>query len=1093
MKVDRVYTAGLTNRYDGLEFELRSSQIKNNDGTSVFDMCEVEVPSGWSQMATNVMAQKYLRKAGVPERVERVSESELSNAKPALDSPMGEETSSKQAFDRIAGCWAHWGLSLRYFDDESEALAFRDEMARMMAEQIGAPNSPQWFNTGLHWAYGITGPAQGHYYVNEADPRAWGEGRDTWVTVPERSTNCYERPQPHACFIQSVDDDLVNEGGIMDLWMREARLFKYGSGTGANFSKIRGRGEPLSGGGQSSGLMSFLAVGDRAAGAIKSGGTTRRAAKMVTLDIDHPDVEEFATWKVREEKKVAAMVAGAKVCRYRMNIIYETTTKYGRASKQVKKEMRKAVKAGVPSNYASRAAELAEANRPLDFPDLDTDWQGEAYATVGGQNSNNSIRVSDEFMECLKTNCHWKLTRRTDGSVHKTVPSKKLWDDIVESAWWCADPGLQFDSTINAWHTCPEGGRINGSNPCSEYMFLDDTACNLASLNLVKFLNSNGTFNIAKFVHACRLWTIALEISVAMAQFPSAKIALLSHKYRTLGLGFANLGAALMRMGLPYDSDEGRAFCAEITSLLTGVAYQTSAEMAAELGPFPEYATNKKHVARVIDMHHMAARGTKPMDRCFLANEFHRFDSIRIRALEAWKVAEHAVDYGAGLRNAQVSCIAPTGTIGLVMDCDTTGIEPDYALVKHKSLAGGGSFTIINQSVPAALITLDYGPRHIDRIVRHTLGHDILSTFEIDGISIDELVDADWDAVDTLVKKDYSLFIQLPIVFPDVWDTLKDYDAVDEANAYVNGHGSVEGAPGLKSEHLAVFDCASRCGNGTRLIAPMGHVKMMAVAQPFISGAISKTINMDASATFDDVNHVYVESWNLGLKAIAMYRDGSKLSQPLTLILDDDNDDELAEIVDLPLPRQIEQVAAIGARHVLPSKRSGYTQRMIVGGHKLYLRTGEYPDGNLGEVFIDMHREGSAFRSIMNAFCIAVSMGLQHGVSLDSFVDKFTFMRFEPSGMVEGHDRIKMAMSIIDAVFRDLGINYAGRNELAHVDPMEEANRPDAVRMVVNDLSDIARSKGFEGEACPECQEMRMVRSGTCLRCTSCGSTTGCS
>ena len=610
MKIERHFTTVGNCAYENIEFSLTSSEIKNPDGSIVFQLENVEVPKSWSQVASDVIAQKYFRKAGVPTETKKVKEKDvpefLWRSVPTADASFTGETSSKQVFDRLAGAWAYWGWKGGYFSNEKDARAYYDEMRYMLAAQMAAPNSPQWFNTGLHWAYGIDGPSQGHHYV------------DFKTGKLVKSKTAYEHPQPHACFIQSVSDDLVNEGGIMDLWVREARLFKYGSGTGTNFSSLRGNGEPLSGGGKSSGLMGFLKIGDRSAGAIKSGGTTRRAAKMVICDADHPDIEEFINWKVKEEQKVASIVAGSKIHEAKLNEIFAAIKKWdgdledavdAQKNEALKAAVREAKKSLIPETYIKRVLDYAKQGySAIEFPTYDTDWDSEAYASVSGQNSNNSIRVTDAFLDAVKNDDEWHLKNRVDGATARTIRARKLWEDVGHAAWACADPGIQFHDTVNAWHTCPEDGEIRGSNPCSEYMFLDDTACNLASLNLLKFL-SNGEFKVDDYIHATRLWTITLEISVLMAQFPSKEIAQRSYDFRTLGLGYANIGGLLMNMGLGYDSDQGRALCGALTAVMTGVAYSTSAEMAAEIGAFPSYAKNKNHMLKVIRNHRNAARG----------------------------------------------------------------------------------------------------------------------------------------------------------------------------------------------------------------------------------------------------------------------------------------------------------------------------------------------------------------------------------------------------------------------------------------------------------------------------------------------------
>jgi ribonucleoside-diphosphate reductase alpha chain len=1548
MRVTRRFTRDGCSPYDGLTFASRRSEIRNPDGSTVFEADDVLVPEDWSQVATDILAQKYFRRAGVPVRTRKIEEPGIPAAlqRSVVDDSAGTvetrgEHDARQVFDRMAGCWAYWGKKSGLFDSDQDALAFYDELRYMMARQMCAPNSPQWFNTGLHWAYGIDGPAQGHHYVDPA----------TGQVV--EATSAYERPQPSACFIQSIQDDLVNDGGIMDLWVREARLFKYGSGTGTNFSALRADGEKLAGGGRSSGLMSFLKIGDRAAGAIKSGGTTRRAAKMVCLDLDHPDVEAFINWKVLEEQKVATMVTGSRIQARTLNAILQAihegnlseSAKYDpRQNRALARALKEARSLGVPDNVVYRTVQYAKQGyRKIDVPVFDTDWQSDAYQTVSGQNSNNSVRIPNAFMDAVLRDETWKLTRRTDGKVAKTLRAQELWDQVAYAAWACADPGVQFDTTINDWHTCPEDGRINASNPCvtgdtlvatadgwlridallergcrvvgadgelheiepafetgtkpiyrlrtragfelkltgdhrvlttnrgdvpaceltkddliclggtpsgrdpldhgfaeflglmvgdgcltgeqetamltlapeeeavarqahqalerfraeraqdaretsdirvtnlqgtlrlgtsarcvvdtlkqyatldegakkrllpaaftlepealaallrglftadgtvanygeksqyvgldstslellqqvqvlllgfgikaklhrdrrvagqtmallpdgnggrkehpieqihslrisrssrlaferrigfmtgshkitalaalnstvrtyverledrvesleflgeekvydltepathhfvangivvhncSEYMFLDDTACNLASLNLMRFHDeTTGTFQLEDYLHVTRLWTVVLEISVAMAQFPSASIARRSFDYRTLGLGFANLGALLMVMGIPYDSARGRAVCAALTAILTGEAYATSARMARELGPFPRYAANRDAMLRVIRNHRRAAHASP-------AGEYEGL-SIRPVPLDATVTPRDLLDASRrawddalalgqihGYRNAQVSVIAPTGTIGLVMDCDTTGIEPDFALVKFKKLAGGGYFKIINQSVPGALTRLGYTPSQIEDIVRYATGH--ASLRQAPGINHETLAVRGFtrEQLDRLEAQLASAF-DIKFVF-NPWTLGKDFcrnvlrltdeqltdptldllraigfspDEIAAANTYATGSMTLEGAPHLSEAHLPVFDCANRCGKtGKRFISVDGHIRMMAACQPFVSGAISKTINMPNEASIEDVKSAYLLSWRLGLKANALYRDGSKLSQPLSSMVASDLFAGLDEMDDdRPLPPPIERTVQVAEKVVvrylakrrrLPDRRQGYTQKAVVGGHKVFLRTGEYDDGTLGEIFIDMHKEGAAFRSLMNSFAIAISIGLQHGVPLEKFVDQFLFSRFEPNGIVMGHDRVKMSTSIIDYIFRELAITYLGRNELAHVS--EEDLRHDAMHeeppeileeqevalapVIVSDrtievdeyrpddapilrangkprvLRDVriqavldARARGYEGDACGECGAMTMVRNGSCLKCVSCGSTSGCS
>ena len=1382
LTIPRYYTQVGADPFASTAWTTRTSRITNPDGSVVFEMKDAEIPAGWSQVAADIMVSKYFRKAGVPQYAVDGSIIRDENGEPVL----GPERSAKQVFNRLAGCWRWWGETHGYFATEADAQAFYDELVYMLIHQMAAPNSPQWFNTGINWAYGITGPAQGHYYTDpitgevkesedaythpqphacqpwearvstpsgpmpigeivdrnliglrvydgtangmgatrvvavkangekpvwrivlkngqavEATPdhlvqvRAKRRSQTEWtrvddvqpgdrlflstvtrvtamssweetseaalagwlqgdgfvaqlesganrslmmelVTIDEdefqhvmelvdrvfprqhvkvravesqrrdldvrrvrlhgeelrsfvekyelmrggeelhvpatveragaeaqraylqslfqtrgnvrrrsrsaqpaevvlttvsqplaagvqtllanhgivsrlgrsrgkgadrrtshslsigQASACHrfietigfvsagkkieldlacsaaglsqEAPalreeivdriemtgvRPvydiqtesgqylsnnvvvHNCFIQSIDDDLVGEGGIMDLWVREARLFKYGSGTGTNFSTLRGEGEPLSGGGTSSGLMSFLRVGDRAAGAIKSGGTTRRAAKMVCLDVDHPDIEAFINWKADEEKKVQALI---------------------------------------DAGYSA-------------------DFNGEAYATVSGQNANNSVRISNDFLDAVRDDADWNLTRRTDGSVHKTVRARDLWQQVAEAAWKSADPGVQYDTTINEWHTSPESGRINASNPCSEYMFLDNTACNLASLNMMKFVDGEtGVVDIEGYLHAVRVWTVVLEISVLMAQFPSKEIARLSYDFRTLGLGYANIGTAIMLRGLAYDSDEARAFTSAMTAIMTGESYATSAEMARLLGPFKEYEKNAPHMLRVIRNHRRAAYNVPASDYEGLTVAPMGLDAdlapgeLVAAAKDAW---DRALELGEqyGYRNAQTTLLAPTGTIGLLMDCDTTGVEPDFALVKFKKLAGGGYFKIANQSIEPALRNLGYSETERKAILDYVLGAlslDGAPYINRESLKAKGFTDADIDKVNSTLPSVFELGFAFNVwslgdetmarigISKDAssqpgFDLLRHIGftpaEIEAANEFICGTMTVEGAPYLKEEDLSVFDTANKCGKkGTRYIHYMGHVKMMAAAQSFLSGAISKTINMPNEATVEDILDAYEQSWRHSLKAMAIYRDGSKLSQPLSARSDSGSaalaasEEEIQKRIDDAVAaalakadeeKQTEIAAAVAEamghpepyRRRLPARRTGFTQESRVAGHKVFLRTGEYEDGRLGEIFIDMHKEGAAFRSMINCFAIAVSKGLQYGVPLDEFVETFTFTRFEPQGMVSGHPNIKMATSIIDYVFRVVGLEYLNRTDLAQVPP----------------------------------------------------------
>ncbi|MCK6458274.1 MAG: vitamin B12-dependent ribonucleotide reductase [Planctomycetes bacterium] len=1577
MKIERRFTQAGKDPYDGMRFVERTSRIVEPDGRAVFECEGVVVPDSWSQVATDVLAQKYFRKAGVPARVRKVAEKgvpqwlwrsvpdEDALAGLPADKRVGMEKDCRQVFHRLAGCWTYWAFKEGYFDSHADARAYYDEMCAMLARQMAAPNSPQWFNTGLHWAYGINGPAQGHMYV---DPK-------TGKVV--RSKDAYSRPQPHACFISSVRDDLVGDGGIMDLWVREARLFKYGSGTGTNFSALRGENEPLSGGGKSSGLMSFLKIGDRAAGAIKSGGTTRRAAKMVICDIDHPDIELFINWKVHEEQKVLSLVAGSRLAERHLNAVLRSCAEsegvqgedrfHPARNPALAKAIADARGAEIAENYIRRVLQLARQGfTEIEFPTYNTNWTSEAYLTVSGQNSNNSVRVPNSFLEAVERDDSWQLVRRTDNRVAKTLPAREVWEQIAEAAWACADPGLQFDTTINEWHTCPADGRIRASNPCvtgdtlvataggwrridslletpseivgsdgrlhpikpafptgvkpvyrlrtrsglelrltadhrvltanrgdvpaceltrddilvlgkpsfgpgridedmaefvgllvgdgclmgeqqtamltlapeeeavaarvhaaltryrrdhaadareardievtrpqgtlrigtsarcvvdlvrgyavldkgsagkrladsvfgldrasvsallrglftadgtvarygekshyvaldstseellrqvqvlllgfgikaklyrdrrplgqtmallpdgkggrkeypveqmhslrisrrsrvvfereigfvqgspkaeqlaqlnrevetyaeriedrvlslefegeepvfdltepetnhfvanglvvhncSEYMFLDDTACNLASLNLMTFADAaTARFDVEAFRHACRLWTITLETSVVMAQFPSREIARRSFDYRTLGLGYANLGTYLMVAGVPYDSDRARAIGGAITAILTGESYAMSARMAAEVKPFPAYERNRDAMLRVVRNHRRAAYNAPPSEYEGLSilpvgiDQRHAPNYLLEAARKAWDEAL-ALGEKHGFKNAQTTVIAPTGTIGLVMDCDTTGIEPDFALVKFKKLAGGGYFKIINESIPPTLRRLGYTPEQVEEIVRYCRGtgtlrdaphvnHQTLAArgFTDDMIArVEKALQGAFDLAfvfneHTLGKENVRAKLKigedrLEKAGFNLLDALGfTAEEIRAANDHCLGTMTIEGAPHLKEEHYAIFDCANRCGRtGKRSLSTEAHIRMMAAAQPFISGAISKTINMPNDATVEDVKQAYLLSWKLGTKANALYRDGSKLSQPLNSTSDDSFELFAGGEEKTRAEKIVEKIVYryLAKRRRMPQRRKGYTQKAVVGGHKVYLRTGEYGDGTLGEIFIDMHKEGAAFRSLMNCFAISISLGLQYGVPLEEYIDAFVFSRFEPSGPVVGNDRIKLATSIIDYIFRELAITYLGRDDLGQVTPEDlrpealgTAEAPDfvseetveggqiparehgngngngnghghekdpapavateapegfslpmrapAIRQVsvleaaesqahagkptVVQQVRMARLLGYEGDPCSECGQFTLVRNGTCLKCQTCGATSGCS
>lgn len=1018
LKIESYFVGENEDPFSQVEWGVRESKVKGAEGEDIFTMKDLEAPTLWSQLAVDIAASKYLRRSGVP--------------------GTGHETSIKGLIGRIVRTLRKAGDELEYFRTTQDAVRFEKELTHILVQQKGAFNSPVWFNCGLYHEYGIEGSG-GSYFWNSHSKKI------------EPTSSAYKHPQCSACFIQSVDDDLMS---IYDLVKHEARLFKYGSGSGTNFSKVRSRFERLSGGGFSSGLMSFLEVFDRSAGATKSGGTTRRAAKMVCLDMDHPEIEDFISWKMREEKKVKALVE---------------------------------------AGYSS-------------------DFNGEAYKTVAGQNSNNSIRISDEFMHAVEQDAVWKTTARTTGEVIHTYRARDLWRKIAEASWHCADPGLQFHTAVNVWHTCPESGDIEASNPCSEYMFLNDSACNLASINLTKFIDRGGSFNIEAFKHTVRVLILAQDILVDFSSYPTAQIAKNSHDYRPLGLGYANLGALLMIKGLPYDSDSGRAWASALTALMTGEAYRSSALLAQEKGAFAGYAKNAKAMNQVIERHLHKARGVKPD---------HLEPQLHAEIEKTWLEAA-ALGRRYGYRNSQVSVLAPTGTIGFLMDCDTTGVEPDFALVKFKKLAGGGYLKIVNQSVPQALKTLGYAPQEISDIVSYVVGTQSLKdaphvntrSLAEKGLSADNLA---------AIEKALPSALDLPsaispwVLGPETLARLgidKDRPIlealgftpaqIEEASSETCGRMTIEGSPHLKKEHLEVFDCANRCGqHGTRYIPALGHLRMMAAAQPFLSGAISKTVNLPNEVSVEDIETLHFEAWKLGLKAVAVYRDGCKMSQPLSAKKSTDSLKKDATYTQAELDEALLKALEVapGRRRNMPYKRSGMTIEARVGGHQVYVRTGEFEDGRLGEIFIDMHKEGATFRSLLNCFAISISLGLQYGVPLEQFVDKFVFTRFEPAGFVD-HPHLKQATSILDYIFRLLAFEYLGKTDFLHVKPeqrdlpMVKSTKPEVLRFAPASPEGAVNAQlaaiMADAPLCNECGHVT-IRNGTCYRCLNCGNSMGCS
>jgi ribonucleoside-diphosphate reductase alpha chain len=904
--------------YDDVEWERRTASIGNDKGAVIFEQRDVEVPRSWSQTATNIVASKYFHgKLGTPER----------------------ETSVKQLVRRVVDTITEWGLAGGYFATQQDGENFRDELAHLMLHQKACFNSPVWFNVGVR-------EARGYGWVWDAQKQQ----------VQELDQNC-TRPQCSACFIVSVKDTLES---ILDLAKTEGMLFKWGSGTGTNLSALREEDSPLSGGGRASGPLSFMKGFDAFAGVIKSGGKTRRAAKMVILNVDHPDIEKFIWCKAKEERKAWALVEAG----------YDATI------------------------------------------------DGDAYSSIFFQNANNSVRATDDFMLAVLDNGDWWTRSVVSGQPKDRYKARDLLRAIAEATHQCGDPGMQFDTTINRWHTCKNSGRINASNPCSEYMFLDDSACNLSSLNLMKFVTSGGQFDVEAFRHAVDTMILAQEIIVDNASYPTARIAENSHNYRPLGLGYANLGALLMSMGLAYDSEAGRDVAAAITAVMCGQAYLTSARIAASeggnMGPFPGYEKNRDPFLHVIRMHRDAV------------GRIGR-SSVTKDLVEAAQICwDEAFELGRrfGYRNAQTTVIAPTGTIGFMMDCDTTGIEPDLALVKYKKLVGGGVIKIVNHTVPAALLKLGYTPEQVSDIVSH-----------------------------------------------------------------IDATGTIEGAPHLLEEHLPVFDCSFRPQNGVRSIHHMGHIRMMAAVQPFISGAISKTINMPEECTVDDIADAYIQSWKLGLKAVAIYRDNSKRVQPLSGSKDKkDKKEEPGRDRKAAVEQAAEKIVYRPTRRKLPDERKSVTHKFSIGGHEGYITVGMYDDGQPGEIFIRMSKEGSTISGLMDSFAIAVSMALQYGVPIQALVDKFLHVRFEPSGWT-GNPEIPYAKSVMDYIFRWLGIKFLSP-EYKHVEAGETPQLRPTEPQPQQQLP--FHTTVEDAPTCAECGSI-MTRNGSCYKCGNCGSTSGCS
>lgn len=1112
----------IRNTFGPCAYETRDLSIKDHKGRVVWEMQQVEVPRHWSNNAANVLAQKYMRRKGVPSATIPAPLTEGSPDQdipadfrphiPAPDATFGAERSAQAVFHRLAGAWTYHALRQGLIHPDLAAV-FYDEATACLEWQVASPNSPQWFNTGLHWAYGIEGRAGGHFATTQ-------DGH----TFP--CPNAYQNPQASACFIQSVKDDLVNEGGIMDLWEREARVFKFGSGSGVDVSPIRGQGEPMSGGGVSSGLLSFLKIGDAVGGAIQSGGVTRRAAKMLVCSADHPDIEAFVEWKTREEDKVAALVAGSKLVSETLDALPSILAAHGPHSPQVKAWAAQAQVRGVPPGLLARALQMAEQDLRAHMEPMDAGWQSEAYATVSGQNSNNSVRVSGALISAVLRDEPWTLTRRTDGQPHKIIRARDLWDKIARAAWMCADPGLQFEDTINHWHTVPNAGRINASNPCSEFVFLDDTACNLASINLLRLVNPDrtgthdGHFKTAYTLHhAARLWTIILEATVGMSGYPTREIAVRSHAFRPLGLGVASLGALLMRMGIPYGSPEAQTWARAIAGLITAAAYETSADLARAAGPFDGLNGNFPHMARVLERHHAALGFTdlSPHDSLYprqgevephtIPNNAAFFDTMPlIKAADGAFIHARTQGNKYGWRNAQVTVIAPTGTIAIQMDCDTTGIEPPFALRAYKTLAGGGGMEIVNESTRAALAALGWSPQQIEQASTH-----ILRSGDLEGFTAQDL----------------------------------DEQQVDKARR--------------------VLCCAAPARPGGACLGFEAHLLMMAAVQPLISGAISKTVNLPASATVDEIARLYLRAHALGLKAVAVYRDGSKLSQPLTAWKAEDQGsaqasaqepraDHASAVTPIPAEEQRNALLSMQPRAVrerLPADCPADRYRREIGGHVLYFHVGRYPDGRVGEIFLKLAKEGSAMNALGDALTQVASVALQYGVPLETLARIFEGTRFEPAGLVQGSaplpdsDPIRFATSPLDLVGRELLRHYAEQPQApmqkqaeppkgfalwqakmqakgltlaptldAQILQWEQAQREGSQALAPEPAPALAQTdaqhsghhsthpqtvnKGnaaskANGDPCRACGNFTLARAGSCFACTTCGETTGCS
>lgn len=1052
----------------------------------------VEVPSSWSKTSIDILVNQYFRKDGLPTILRKVAEdnipswlqrSEADIAK-LNNLPQNErysaESSAKNVFKRIAGAWTYWGYKKSYFTSEEDAKNFFEEIQYIIYKQIASPNAPQLFNTGLHWAYGITGEAQGHYYFSETNN----------AILP--STNTYERPQTQSCFIQSVEDDLVNKDGIYDLMLKEAKIFKYGSSSGSNFSNIRGKGEKLSGGGHSTGVMSFLKISDFSADVVRSGGNTKSGSKMVVLDADHPEIEDFINWKIKEDEKIVSMVTGSNIVKRILELIFEACkdyqgleeNKYNHlVNEKLKSVIFLASNLMVPEKYIDRALLLAKQNiYDINYAIFTTAWDLEASKTVTGKNTTTFISITNTFMTKYYNNENWYLINRYDGSSYKTIKTSEIFANIAMASWSCNNVGILFHDNTNDWNTCINDGLIKTSTPNFEYLFLDDTACSIAIINLIHFYKKDQNkliIDTEKLEHVTYLLTIALDISVAMGELPSLKIAQTSFKYRSIGIGYTNAASLLMSMALPYDSKEGRSLIANISAFITGCAYQASAKIAKIKCPFPAYENNKQVFINVIHNHLCALKNEDNYKNIHNKPQALNYNycidkGLYNKTLEIWQNILQLAQT-IGFRNAQVSCIMPNNNVNIMLDCNTCGIEPDNSLIKYYTDNTGNYNRVVSPYVIEGLSNLGYSEEQIQDIKHHLIGRKTLksapfinkktlsqlgftsvelekienslaSTFNIQ-FSFNKYIIGD-EFCENVLKLDIN---QLKNPNFSLLEALGfTSEQITEANYYVNGYLTLEDAPHLQKKHINIFTCSVISGKGTKYITPQAHINMVASVQPFITGGISKTLVLPYNSTIEICKEIYEYAWQVGIKVLSITREGSLLHHPLQATLFGNNIldkiDLLSIFLDSSIPKIIKQsqitsdnviinaskyLAEYTLRKAPIGYRKGYTQKSTINNHKIYLHTSEYQDGKLAEIFIDVENEDSSFSKLMNSFATAISLGLQYGVPLEEFINAFTFSEFYPYGKVKGHNHIHYTTSMIDYIFRDLAINYLERYDLS--------------------------------------------------------------